>query len=103
MHNFNFSQFCSINQLYGDVIIVSKILEVGFGGSSGSFRTAPDSRSGFWWIFRIDQIGFDNALDHPEDPLPEQGAVLNNPEDPPKPTSRTVCRANMKNNTAFGQ
>ncbi|XP_055310867.1 uncharacterized protein LOC129573790 isoform X2 [Sitodiplosis mosellana] len=63
------------------------VLEADFGASSGSFRTAPDSGSGFWWIFRMDQTGFDNALAHPDDPLPEPGAVLNDPEDPPKPTS----------------
>ena len=66
------------------------VLEVGFGGSSRPFRTAPDSGSGFWWIFRMDQTGFNNALVHPVDPLPEPGAVLNNLEDPPKPTFRIL-------------
>lgn len=58
---------------------------MGFGGSQGLFRAAPKSGSG---PSKMVQSIFKPELVHPEDPLPELGAVLNNPWHPPNLISR---------------
>ena len=70
------------------IFALHTVLGVGFGGSSGLFRTAPCSGSG--------SSGWSRALSNPiwsilkihQNPLLESGAVLNDPEDPQKCTSR---------------
>lgn len=49
------------------------VLEMGFGGSQGLFRAAPKSGSG---PSKMVQSIFKPELVHPEDPLPELGAVI---------------------------